>query len=39
VDNCLGGFLLSYMSRAGLFKRKWDFLVPGVTSISVDVHK
>lgn len=39
VDNCLGGFLLSYMARAGAFTKKWDFEVDGVTSMSVDVHK
>ena len=39
VDNCLGGYLLSFMSRSGAFRRAWDFRVPGVTSMSVDVHK
>ena len=39
VDNCLGGYLLSFMSSEGLFARKWDFEVPGVTTISVDLHK
>jgi sphinganine-1-phosphate aldolase len=40
VDNCLGGFLLSFMQRAGLLgDTKFDFQVPGVTSMSVDVHK
>ena len=27
------------MSRSGAFRRAWDFRVPGVTSMSVDVHK
>jgi len=27
------------MSKQGLFTRKWDLSTPGVTSISVDVHK
>ena len=27
VDNCLGGFYLSFMQRMGLFKKKWDFQV------------
>ena len=27
------------MSRSGAFRRAWDFHVPGVTSMSVDVHK
>ena len=39
VDNCLGGFLLSYMSKQGLYTEPWDFSVPQVTSMSVDVHK
>jgi len=39
VDCCLGGYLLSFMQREGLFSRPWDFAVPGVTSISVDLHK
>mmetsp|Transcript_1593 Transcript_1593/g.1826 ORF Transcript_1593/g.1826 Transcript_1593/m.1826 type:complete len:473 (-) Transcript_1593:529-1947(-) len=39
VDNCLGGFYLSYLQRMGVFKRKFDFEVDGVTSISIDVHK
>lgn len=39
VDNCLGGYLLSFMSREGRFARKWDFAVPGVTTMSIDLHK
>jgi sphinganine-1-phosphate aldolase len=39
VDNCLGGFLLSYMAKLGIFNQPFDFEVPGVTSMSVDVHK
>eukprot|EP00755_Sulcionema_specki_P022379 Sspe_Gene.76352::Locus_47705_Transcript_1_1_Confidence_1.000_Length_2123::g.76352::m.76352/K01634/SGPL1, DPL1; sphinganine-1-phosphate aldolase len=39
VDNCLGGFLLTFLSRAGHYTPKWDFEVRGVTSMSVDVHK
>ena len=39
VDNCLGGFLLSFLQKEGLFTKPWDFAVPGVTSISIDVHK
>uniref|UniRef100_A0A7S4PDF5 sphinganine-1-phosphate aldolase n=1 Tax=Paramoeba aestuarina TaxID=180227 RepID=A0A7S4PDF5_9EUKA len=39
VDNCLGGFYLSSLSRLGIFKKKFDFRVPGVTTISIDVHK
>lgn len=39
VDNCLGGYLLSFMQREGLFPAPFDFSVGGVTSMSVDVHK
>lgn len=39
VDNCLGGFLLSYMKKNGDFKGDFDFRVPGVTTISCDLHK
>jgi len=39
VDNCLGGFMLSYMVKEGLADVNFDFRVPGVTSMSVDVHK
>jgi glutamate/tyrosine decarboxylase-like PLP-dependent enzyme len=31
VDNCLGGFLLSFLAEAGHFSRPWDFDVEGVT--------
>eukprot|EP01052_Picozoa_sp_SAG31_P009213 SAG31_NODE_480_length_15108_cov_56.073423_2_plen_289_part_00 len=39
VDNCLGGFLLSYLGKIGRYKEIWDFRAPGVTSISCDLHK
>lgn len=40
VDNCLGGFYLCFLQRAGrLTERQWDFSLPGVTTISVDLHK
>ena len=40
VDNCLGGFYLSFAQRAGLLPGiHWNFSVAGVTSISVDIHK
>jgi sphinganine-1-phosphate aldolase len=39
VDNCLGGFLLSFLAKAGAMAKPFDFSVPGVTSISVDIHK
>ena len=40
VDNCLGGFYLSFAQRAGLLSDiRWNFSVPGVSSISLDIHK
>lgn len=39
VDGCLGGFILPWGERIGLDLPRWDFRVPGVTSISADTHK
>jgi len=39
VDACLGGFLLPFMERTGHLVPLWDFRVPGVASISADLHK
>jgi glutamate/tyrosine decarboxylase-like PLP-dependent enzyme len=39
VDACLGGFLLPFMREAGRAVPDFDFRVPGVTSISADLHK
>ena len=39
VDACLGGFLLPFLRRLGLPVPPFDFAVPGVTSISADLHK
>jgi glutamate/tyrosine decarboxylase-like PLP-dependent enzyme len=39
VDACLGGFMLPFVERLGRSVPPWDFRVPGVTSISADVHK
>jgi len=39
VDNCLGGFWLTFLQREGKFQEPFDFQVPGVTTMSVDVHK
>jgi glutamate/tyrosine decarboxylase-like PLP-dependent enzyme len=39
VDACLGGFMLPFIERLGSGVPAWDFRVPGVTSISADVHK
>jgi sphinganine-1-phosphate aldolase len=39
VDACLGGYLLPYWERLGQPVPPWDFRVPGVTSLSADIHK
>lgn len=40
VDGCVGGFHFSIMRRAGTYNGPaFDFSVPGVTSISTDLHK
>ena len=44
VDACLGGFLLPFVETLPAGCRHgeippWDFRVPGVTSLSADVHK
>jgi glutamate/tyrosine decarboxylase-like PLP-dependent enzyme len=39
VDACMGGFLLPFLTQLGRFDEPFDFRVPGVTSISADVHK
>jgi sphinganine-1-phosphate aldolase len=39
VDACVGGFMLPFMRRLGYAVPDFDFRVPGVTSISVDLHK
>lgn len=39
VDGCVGGIYLSVMRRMGTAVRDFDFSVPGVTSISADLHK
>jgi sphinganine-1-phosphate aldolase len=39
VDACIGGFVLPFVERLGYPVPRWDFRVPGVTSISADVHK
>lgn len=39
VDACIGGFQLAFMRRVGYEVPDFDFSVPGVTSISCDVHK
>jgi glutamate/tyrosine decarboxylase-like PLP-dependent enzyme len=39
TDACLGGFLLPFLERLGVPVPPFDFRVPGVTTISADVHK
>jgi len=39
VDACVGGFLSPWVKRLGFAIPDWDFSVPGVTSISADLHK
>ncbi len=39
VDACLGGFMLPFLERLGYDIPPWDFRVPGVSSISADLHK
>ena len=39
VDACFGGWVLPYLRRLGADLPAFDFAVPGVTSISVDLHK
>jgi glutamate/tyrosine decarboxylase-like PLP-dependent enzyme len=39
VDACVGGFMLPFVEKLGHYVPSWDFRVPGVTSISADLHK
>ncbi|GIW72600.1 MAG: aspartate aminotransferase family protein [Planctomycetota bacterium] len=39
VDACFGGFLLPWLERLGRPVPPFDFRVPGVTSMSADLHK
>jgi sphinganine-1-phosphate aldolase len=39
VDACIGGWLLPYLRRDDPELPAFSFLIPGVTSISVDLHK
>ena len=39
VDACVGGFILPFMAMNGEDLPAWDYRVPGVTSISADIHK
>ncbi|NUT05769.1 MAG: aspartate aminotransferase family protein, partial [Hamadaea sp.] len=39
VDACVGGWLLPWLADAGAVIPPFDLSVPGVTSLSVDLHK
>jgi len=39
VDACVGGFILPFLEKTGVPLPAFDFRVPGVTSMSADVHK
>ncbi len=39
VDGCVGGYFAPFAKQLGEAIPDWDFLVPGVTSISADLHK
>jgi sphinganine-1-phosphate aldolase len=39
VDGCVGGIHLAYMRKMGYPVPEFDFTVPGVTSLSADLHK
>jgi glutamate/tyrosine decarboxylase-like PLP-dependent enzyme len=39
TDACLGGFLLPFYEKLGEAVPPFDFRVPGVTTLSADVHK
>jgi sphinganine-1-phosphate aldolase len=39
VDGCLGGYLLPWAEKLGYPVPKFDFRVPGVSSMSCDTHK
>lgn len=39
VDACVGGFILPWIRKLGFPIPDFDFEVPGVTTISADIHK
>ena len=39
VDGCIGGFFLPFVEDLGYDVPNFDFRVPGVTSMSADLHK
>ena len=39
TDSCVGGFMLPFVKKLGYPVPDFDFSVPGVTSMSADLHK
>ena len=39
VDGCLGGFILPWIEKLGYNLPRFDFRLPGLTSMSADTHK
>jgi len=39
VDGCLGGYILPFLEKLGYEIPPFDFRVPGVKSMSADIHK
>lgn len=39
VDACVGGYILPFVEKLGYPLPQYDFRVPGVTSLSMDLHK
>jgi len=39
TDSCVGGFMLPFIRKLGYEVPEFDFRVPGVTSMSADLHK
>ncbi len=39
VDGCVGGYISPFLEKLGQKLTPWDFRVPGVMSISADLHK
>jgi len=39
VDSCVGGFILPFLEQLGYAIPPFDFRVPGVMSMSADIHK
>ena len=39
VDSCIGGYFLPFAEKLGYPIPRFDFRVPGVTTISADLHK